>query len=280
MSPPAEAAAPEVSSRRDPIRHDPVRTAVEVLPALYGHGGAPRPGHPSPAGVQEVLQVHHLRLPGGVGDHRDALRPAGGQHQILRGPHGWHPQHHFPAPQPVRPAVEEAALLPDLRPQVPQARKVEVDRPGAQLAPAGVAQVRLPAPGQDRPQENGGGAHLPHEYIRNLTAAQGGGVHRQGIRLPMGVAAQMPQDADGGVHIPQPGAAQQRHLPPCQQRGRQNGQDAVLGPLDRDLSLQAGGRLAPTKAGSYPFPSESRMVQQSILWPAGFRGYWQISSTV
>ncbi|CAN4021063.1 Serine/threonine protein phosphatase, partial [Dysosmobacter welbionis] len=57
----------------------------------------------------------------------------------------------------------------------------------------------------------GGGAHLPHEYIRNLTAAQGGGVHRQGIRLPMGVAAQMPQDADGGVHIPQPGAAQQRH---------------------------------------------------------------------
>lgn len=121
----------EVSSRRDPIRHDPVRTAVEVLPALYGHGGAPRPGHPSPAGVQEVLQVHHLRLPGGVGDHRHAIGAAGRQHGILGGSYAGDRQDDLPSSKVVSTAVETAALTFYLSAHGGQCRQVQIDGSGA-----------------------------------------------------------------------------------------------------------------------------------------------------
>ena len=77
-----------------------------------------------------ILARPHFRVPadvldhdarivatGGVGDHRDALRPAGGQHQILRGPHRGQTQHNFPAPQPRCPTVEHAAGVINLRSQ-------------------------------------------------------------------------------------------------------------------------------------------------------------------
>ena len=155
------------------------------------------------------------------------------------------------------------------RPQVPQARKVEVDRPGAQLAPAGVAQVRLPAPGQDRPPRK-----MAEERISRMSTSEISQRRRAVVFTARASASQwasqprcrrMRMEASTSRSRGQP---QQRHLPPCQQRGRQNGQDAVLGPLDRDLSSR---RRPPRTDKSWliSVPSESRMVQQSILWPAG-----------
>ena len=50
------------------------------------HRGARAP-HLGPQSQQECLQIHDLRLPGGIGDHCGPLRPTGRQHGVFRGPH-------------------------------------------------------------------------------------------------------------------------------------------------------------------------------------------------
>ncbi len=186
------------------------------------------------------MEIHNLRFPGGIGDGGDAGGAAGRQHQVFRGSHGGEAQHNLPAPKPGGLAVQDAAGVVDFRPQVPKAGEVQVDGPGAQLTAAGIAQLRLSAPGQDGPQENGGGPHLPHQRLGNRPAAEAPGVHDQNVfPLPAGRAAQALQNADGGVHVPQAGTAPQLHLVRRQQRGRQNGQDAVLCPLYSGLAPQA-----------------------------------------
>ena len=152
--------------------------------------------------------------------------------------------------------MEYAAALRDLRPQGPQTRQVQIDGPGPQLTAAGIAHLRLPAPGQHRSQKDGGRAHLPHQYIRDRAAIQAGSICQQAVPLPAGAAAQGLQNPNGCVHIPQPGTAPQLHLISRQQRGRQNGQYAVLCALDAHLSREAVAAPHQKLAhiGSPPYP--------------------------
>ena len=167
---------------------------MQALPAPHRDHGGPRAGNLRPAGAQKLLQIQNLRLPGGVEDPGGALRAAGAQHEIFRGTHRRQAQRNVAPPQPGRGALQGAALFPDLRAQRAQPGQVQVDGPGAQLAPAGIAQRSLPAAGQERPQKDHGRAHLPHQCIRNLRAPQGPGIHRQRPALPVGVTAQGAQN--------------------------------------------------------------------------------------
>ena len=120
----------QVSGRRDAVRQNGVSTAVERPSAPDHHRGCARAGDLRTAGIQKALQVFNFRFSGGVGKHRDALRAAGRQHQIFRGPHRGEPQHDLPPRQLCRLAVQGAAGIVDLRPKCPEAGEVQVDGPG------------------------------------------------------------------------------------------------------------------------------------------------------
>ena len=111
----------EVGGRRNAVGNHRVCTAVQGPSSPDYHGGGAAPGNLSAAGIQKVLQILNFRLPGGVGEHRDALRPAGGQHQILRGPHRGKAQHDFPACQLRRFTVQPSSGIVNVRSQCPKA---------------------------------------------------------------------------------------------------------------------------------------------------------------
>ena len=70
--------------------------------------------------LQKGLQVHDLRLPGGVGDGGDAGGSYGGQHGVFRGSHAGDAQNDLGPGEARGGAVQAAALLPDAGPQGPQ----------------------------------------------------------------------------------------------------------------------------------------------------------------
>ena len=115
---------------------------------------------------------------------------------------------------------------------------MHVNGPGPQLTAAGIAQLRLSASGQNGPQKNGGGAHLPHQLIGNGAAGHPAGVHQQGVPLPLPPAAQGPQNPDGCLHVPQAGTPAQLHRAGCKNGGCQHRQHAVFGPLNGHFPLQ------------------------------------------
>jgi len=58
------------------------------------------------------------------------------------------------------------------------------------ITPTRVAEFRLAAPGQNGSQKNGGGAHLPHQFLRHGMGTEGRGVHHQRLPFPPGRAAE------------------------------------------------------------------------------------------
>ena len=77
----------EVGGRHDPVRHHPVLPGVQGAAALDGDPAGARSLHPGAQAAEEVLQVHNLRLSGGVVKNGQPPGAAGGQHGIFRGPH-------------------------------------------------------------------------------------------------------------------------------------------------------------------------------------------------
>ena len=195
--------------------------------------------------LQKVLQVHDLRLTGRVGDHGDALCAAGGQHGVFRGAHAGQGQQDVRAVQRLSAAQQAAADLVDLRPQGAQGGQMQVNGPGAQLAPAGVRQLRLPAAAENGPQKDDGRAHSPHQRLRNVPAGDAGGVDQQVVCRPFRLTAQVPQDLRRCLHIAQAGAVHDAALSAGQQRGGQHRQHAVLGALHRDTAVQRTAPLYP-----------------------------------
>ena len=101
------------------------------------------------AGVQKVLQVLDLRLPGCVFDHGGTLSGAGAEHQVFRCSHGGEIQRQPFSGEVGAGAAKLPARILHRRPQFLEAPQVEVDGPWPQLTAAGVAQLRLAAAAQD-----------------------------------------------------------------------------------------------------------------------------------
>ena len=112
---------------------------------------------------------------------------------------------------------------------------MEVDGTGADGAAAGQGNLGLPAAGQERPHDEEGGTHLPHQLIGRFAAADDPAVHRQ---LMLGfikgrLDPQLPQHLGDGIDV-----FQCRHLVQhalrllAQQGGGDDGQHRILRPAD------------------------------------------------
>ena len=227
----------QVGSRYDAVAHDGIAAAVEGDAALHRDHRAARPVHLRPYSPQKALEIHDLRLPGGVGDGGGAGGAHRRQHGVLRGPHAGQGEHEVRPPQGSL-SPQAAAVLGDAAAQAPDGPQVEVDGPGPQLTPAGGAQLGPSHAAQDGPQEDDGGAHLPHQRVGHVPARGGGGVHHHGVPLPLRPAAQVPEDVQGGRHVGQLRAVVDDALARGQKAGRQNGQYAVFCPVYPHRAVQ------------------------------------------
>ena len=193
--------------------------------------------------LQKVLKIHDLRLPRRVGDHGDALRAAGGQNGVFRGAHAGQCQYDVRALQMRGPAQQASAQLGDVRTQRPQGGQMQVDRPGAQLAAAGIGQLRLTAAAEDRAQKDDGRAHSAHQRFGNVPAADVSGIHQKVAAVPLGGAAQMPQDLRGGLHVTETGTGHKAAGIPRQHCGGQHRQHTVLGALHQYPAMKRAAAL-------------------------------------
>ena len=60
------------------------------------------------------------------------------------------------------------AVKRDLRTHPAQAAQVQIDRPRAEHAAAGQAQLCRAEAREQRPEEQDGSTHFPHEFCRNV----------------------------------------------------------------------------------------------------------------
>ena len=131
------------------------------------------------------------------------------------------------------PAPQAAAFFLNFRAHGAQRIQMQVDRPGSQVAAAGLRAHRLPAAAQNRPQKHHRRAHAAHQLLRNLAAGNLAGIHHQIRSLPVNGAAQMPDDLHGRIHIAEGGTPPQAADAGAEYRGRQHGQHTVFGSLHR-----------------------------------------------
>ena len=227
----------QICTGHDPVPHDGIFPAVQGPAALDHHHGGPRAPHTGAHGREEALEIHDLRFPGRIAQNSGPGRRHRRQHGVLGGPYAGTGKDHFPALQRT-PAVQASAPLLDLSPQGTNGLEVQVDGTGSQLTPARKGEVGLPHPSQDGPQEDHGGAHLPHQGVGNVPAYRGRGVHRHGGPLLGDPAAQMAQDLQRGRHIGQGRAVMDHTGPRRQNGGSQDGKGAVLRPMDADCAAQ------------------------------------------
>ena len=121
----------QVGSCHDAVCDDGVFGIVQGTFSLDDHSGAARSRDARSGAAQERFQVHNLRLPGGVGDHRHAIGAAGRQHGILGGSYAGDRQDDLPSSKVVSTAVETAALTFYLSAHGGQCRQVQIDGSGA-----------------------------------------------------------------------------------------------------------------------------------------------------
>ena len=108
----------------------------------------------------------------------------------------------------------ERILVPGVAGQVvvdrprPDARMVSdaVD-PVPDVPLVGGAHGRLAEAGENGAEKNDRGAHFPHQLLRDPAPAERRRVHMEVLALPVGAAAQIPQDFNGRVHVLQAGTA-------------------------------------------------------------------------
>ena len=202
---PAGGAGAGQGGRRDPVRGQRKAHPVSRPEAAHGDRVRPRSAELTPQTAQEVLQSPDLRLSGRAADHRRPLCRACRQHGVFRSPHAGEGQPDLRSPQACRRAEDLVPLLVDLRSQGPQGHQVQVDGPLSQLAAPRQAQPRLAGPRQQGAQEKHRGAHPLHQLVGDPAPADAGGVYVHPVSLLPGPAAQIPQDLQGRVHVPQPG---------------------------------------------------------------------------
>ena len=236
-------AAAEIGDRDDAVRDNPVPAAVQMFHTLDGDRAVGQDANPGPASVEEACQVDDLRLPGRVADHRLSPGHAGCQHDVLGGADAWEGQGDLRSIKSIRHAAGKvSAVLLNLHAQLFQRGQVQVNGARAQLTAAWIGDFCLFAPGDDRPQKDDGGAHLPHQRVRDVPDKGTFCLDRKdpapaAVALPPGFAAQMPQNVLRGTDIRQVGAIFNFAFI-AQQGCRQDGQRRVFGAVHPDLSLQ------------------------------------------
>ena len=222
------------------VGNDAVGAAVELLHAPDADGIGARALDVGTHGVQEVGQVHDVRLLGGIFDGGGALGQGRSHHDVHGSAHADHVQIHGSAGQAAALGHGLAQVaLGDLRAHGPEALDVLVDGPDAEIAAAGHGHSSLAEAAQQRAQQVIAGPDPAHQLEGRL-----GGVHMAAVDLHR-VSVQHP---DAGPQLLQNGE-QQRHVadlgdvfnaadPVHQQGGGDDGNGGIFCAADGDLAHQ------------------------------------------
>jgi hypothetical protein len=133
-----------------------------------------------------------------------------------------------------------------LRAKLPQRREVQVNRAFSQLTAARRAQTRLTAAGQQRPHEDHGRAHFQHQLVRDGAARDAVCINGNLVVPLLRLTAQVAQDAQRGVDVPQPGYIVELRFRRAQDGRRQNRERGVF------RALHTAHAVQPASASDVP----------------------------
>ena len=209
----------------------------------------PAPEIARPHRDEERREVDDLGLAGGVLDRRDAAGEGRCEHHVLGAGDGDLREADRGAGEPPAPGadardvrVDVALLDGDARPHRLERHDVEVDGADADGAAARERDARLAEAGEERAEDEDGGAHRPDEVVGGLGGDDAGGVERDGPRrLARNRDAHAgeellhrPDVGDGGKTVEGDGAFGEKG-------GGEVGQRGVLGAGDGELAGDAAG---------------------------------------
>ncbi|OPZ04165.1 MAG: hypothetical protein BWZ08_02755 [candidate division BRC1 bacterium ADurb.BinA292] len=152
-------------------------------------------------------------------------------------------QRHFGALHVGAVGDHVAPLDLDLRSQRLEPAQVEIDRPGADRAPAGEAHPCPFQPRQHRAHHVGRGAHLAHHVVRRLVVAETGRVDPHPVVFVVNPGAQFAQHAGHRLDVAQVGHVAQGGCAVGQQAGNHQRQRGVLRPADVNFARKAAVAL-------------------------------------
>ena len=157
-----------IAARFDTVRHDSVGCAMQTVDTfndkLFGTNALNMRAH----GDQQVAQVDNFRLPRGVFKDAGALG-ADGRHQRIFGcPDRDDREHDGPARQAATlgAGCHVTSGRFNLCAKGFECLQMQIDRAVANGAATWQRHSRFPRTGQQRPKDEDGGAHLPHDIIR------------------------------------------------------------------------------------------------------------------
>jgi hypothetical protein len=176
---------------------------------------------------------------GAVPEDGLALGQGGGHEQVLGPRDRFLFEDDLGAAEALGLSPNVAVFEGDPRAELLQAGDVEVDRPRADGAPAGQGDDGLAEAGQERAEDEDGGAHGPDELVGGLVRADLRHAEGDGVAGGRGGAAEVGDEGQDGLDVLDPGDVGEPELLARQQRGGDGRQDGVLGPAHADFAPQA-----------------------------------------
>jgi hypothetical protein len=223
-----------------------------------------------PHADQAVGQRDDLRLGRGVLDDGPALRQAGGHEQVL-GPGVARVVEVDPLPdQPVGPQPVLIADLLDLGAHGREALDVDVDRPPPDRAAARRRRDDPTGPGQQRPDDQEGGAHRLPERVRDLVRGEVAGPDPDAVLglVEVDVGAELAQDVQHLAHVVDDRQVVDDALFARQQRGGQDRQGRVLRSGDVHVAMERDA-AGDHETISVHWPGSLLLGRQTRVYPAG-----------
>jgi hypothetical protein len=251
----------------DAVRNDPGLHRPKFGHALDGDLGCSGPLNVGSHGPQGFGQGHDFGLARGIAQNGPALGQNRRHEQVFGAGDGGDIEVDLVAPEHFGRSLDITVLEFDVGPQKRQALEMQIDGPRPDGAAAG---KRHPSPFEtrhQRAQHQDRGPHFAHQLVGSLGAAEASGIDAHAAAVAFHRCTQLGQKFLDALDV-----FQIRYIvvgvPAVgQQRGSQNGQGGVLGPVD----------LHPAPQGAPAFDDDfihdrslcrRRKTDMSLLGPA------------
>ncbi|MNS07751.1 hypothetical protein D3C72_392020 [compost metagenome] len=214
---------------------------MQTLDPVDGQGVGTRTLDLGAQGVEEVREIDHFRLAGGVLDHGATVGQGGGHHQVLGAGDGDHVHQDVGTLEAtVDTGLDVAIFDGDLGAHQLEAVNVQVDRAGTDGAAAGQGDVSRAKTGGQRAQRQYGGAHGLHQLVGGDVVVHGAGQHCH-VAVDLGAGTQHLQQLEGGAHVFEARHVRELDLLVAQQGGEQDRQGGVFGAGDGHFTGEGAG---------------------------------------
>ena len=225
----------------DLVGDNGIASALELLHAAdLDHIGT-RTHDVGTHGVEEIGQIHDMRLLGGILDDGHALGQGGGQHDVHGCAHGNNIQIDLTALEPSTGhiGVDQAVFDLYLSAHGLKALDVLVDGTAAQVAAAGGRHLRPAKAAQQSAHQIVAGADLTGQLVGDGLILNTGtiDVQRGAVHSPH-IGTQLLHDLQDQGHVTDLGNIFNTALSTYQQGSRQNGYGGILGAADLNGAVQ------------------------------------------